>query len=176
MGRAVFHSCYLAWCKTMVQVMKIMSTSLQRSHACTAACSAPNPAAGHHWPMLPPRTPKHSQASLDQSLFGSLFLSSGSWWTPGFVCSLQESVSQSCVNSGRSMVGLMVTSSKTAYAIPRSIAPRAAAPSAVHCWPVPPQETLKHSSVSVSVGSLGPDVHQVYLSPLSVSGICGVWC
>ena len=35
-------------------------------------------------------------------------------------------------------VGLMATSSQRAYAIPRSIAPRAPAPSAVHCWPVPP--------------------------------------
>ena len=39
----------------------------------------------------------------------------------------------SCVSSGGSMVGLMVTSSKRAYAIPRSIAPRAPAPAAVHC-------------------------------------------
>ena len=42
-----------------------------------------------------------------------------------FVCSLQESVSQSCVSSGSSMAGLMTTSSKRAYAIPRSAVPRA---------------------------------------------------
>ena len=42
------------------------------------------------------------------------------------------------------MVGLMATSSKRAYAIPRSVAPRAPAPAAVHWWPVPPQETLRH--------------------------------
>ena len=81
---------------------------------------------------------------------------------------------QSCVSSGGSMVGLMVTSSKRAYAIPRSAAPRAPVPEAVHCWPVPPQKTLKHSSVSVSVGSLGPGVHKVCLSPLSISGGNGV--
>ena len=40
---------------------------------------------------------------------------------------------QSSVSSGSSMVGLMVTSSKRAYAIPRSTAPRAPAPAAVHC-------------------------------------------
>ena len=40
--------------------------------------------------------------------------------------------------------------SKRAYAIPRSAAPRAPASAAVHCWPVPPQETLKHSSVSIN--------------------------
>ena len=38
----------------------------------------------------------------------------------------------------------------------------------------PPQEMLKHSSVSVSVGSLGPGAHKVCLSPLSISGENGV--
>ena len=63
---------------------------------------------------------------------------------------------QPCVSSDCSMVGLMVTSSKRAYAIPRSTAPGAPASAAGHCWPIPLQETLKHSSASVSVGSLGP--------------------
>ena len=54
--------------------------------------------------------------------------------------------SQSCVSSGGSMVELMVTSSKSAYAIPRSVAPRAPASVAGYCWPIPPQEMLKHSS------------------------------
>ena len=40
---------------------------------------------------------------------------------------------QSCVSSGSSMVGLMATSSKRAYAIPTSAAPRAPAPEAGHC-------------------------------------------
>ena len=40
---------------------------------------------------------------------------------------------QSCVTSGNCMVGLMATSSKRAYTIPRSTAPRAPAPAAVHC-------------------------------------------
>ena len=40
---------------------------------------------------------------------------------------------QSCVSSGSSMAGLMVTSSKRAYAIPKSAALRAPAPAAVHC-------------------------------------------
>ena len=64
--------------------------------------------------------------------------------------------SQSYVSSGGSMVGLMATSSNRAYAIPKSAACRDPAPVAVRCWPIPPQETLKHSSVSVSVVSLGP--------------------
>ena len=34
--------------------------------------------------------PGHSQASLAQSLMGSLLLSPGSWWTQGFICALQD--------------------------------------------------------------------------------------
>ena len=56
---------------------------------------------------------------------------------------------QSCESSGGSMVGLMATSSKRAYAIPRSAAPRAHV--AGLCWPVPSQEALRHSSGSVSM-------------------------
>ena len=56
---------------------------------------------------------------------------------------------QSCVSSGGSIVGLMVTCSKGIYAIPRSTAPRAPDPAAVHCWPVPPQETLKQFCLSL---------------------------
>ena len=39
---------------------------------------------------------------------------------------------ESCVRSGSCIVGLMATSSKRAYAIPRSV-PRAPAPAAGHC-------------------------------------------
>ena len=64
---------------------------------------------------------------------------------------------QSCVSSDSSMVGLMTTSSKRAYAIPKSAATRAPAPAAVHYWSVPPQETLKHSKTGL--------------------GLCGIsWC
>ena len=73
--------------------MKIIATSFKRSHACTAALSAPNPAAGHCQHTLLPETPGHSQASLGQSLVGSLFLSPGSWCVQGSVFALQESVS-----------------------------------------------------------------------------------
>ena len=94
---------------------------------------APNPLAGHRRLTPPLETPGHSQASLGQSLMGSLLLSPKSWCTQGSVCALQESVSQSCVSSGGSMVGLMVTSSKMAYAIPTSAAPSSPAPAAGHC-------------------------------------------
>ena len=55
-----------------------MVTSLKRPHACTATVHAPNPAAGHHQPTPSPETPGHPQASLGQSLVGSLLLSPGS--------------------------------------------------------------------------------------------------
>ena len=67
--------------QTMVEVMKIMATSSKGSPACIATLSAPNPAAGHHQPTHLLETPGHSQASLGQSLVGSLFLSPGSWCT-----------------------------------------------------------------------------------------------
>ena len=151
----------------MVEEMKIMVTSLKRSHACTATLSAPNPAAGHHQSTPSPETPRHPQTSL---LWGSLFLPPGSLCTR-FCCVLQESISKSCVISGSSMVGLMETSSKRTYAIPM---PRAPVPAADHCQPVPPQEMLKHSSVSASVGVPGSWCTQVCLSPLSDSGGNGV--
>ena len=85
-----------------------------------------------------------------------------------------KSVFPSLCSSGGYMMGLMATLSKRAYAIPKSGAPRAAVPVAVHCRPIPPQVMLKHGSVSVSVVSLGLDVHKVCLSPLKVSGKNGV--
>ena len=107
-------SLLFTWGQTMMEVMKLMVTSFKRSHACTATLSAPNPAAGHHRPMPPLETLGHSQASQGHSLVGSLLLSPGSWCTRFCLC-LQESVSQSCVSSGSSMVWLTVTSSKRAY-------------------------------------------------------------
>ena len=106
-GWSCVPSLLFTWGKTMVEVMKIMVTSLERSHACAATLSALNPAAGHHQPTPLPEIPRHPQASPGQSLVGSLLLSPGSWCTR-FCCALQESISQACVSSGSCMVGLMV--------------------------------------------------------------------
>ena len=157
--------CFNLWAtQYTVEVMKIMA-SFKKSHACSATLTVPNPAAGQHQPTPPLETPGHSQASLSQSFVGSLLLSPGSWCIQGSICIFQESISQSYVSSGSSVVGLMVTSSKRAYAIPRSAAPRAPVPAAVHCRPVPPQEMLKHSPISVSVGSLSPWCAQGLFEP-----------
>ena len=115
----------------MVEVIKIMETSFKRSHVSPATLSAPNPAAGHHQPTLLLEPPGHSQASLGQSLVVSLLLSPAVHKVL-FVPS-KSLFSQSCVSSGSSMVGLMATSSKRAYAITKSAVPRAPASAAVHC-------------------------------------------
>ena len=166
---AMFPPCYLTWGQTMVE-MKLMATSFQRSHAA----------------LLHSVPPTLQQASMNPRLCWRLLDTHGQVWVsllwgrcsfllcPGahkvlFVPS-KILFPQSCVSSGVSVVGLMATSSKRAYAIPRSAEPRAPAPLAGHCWFILPQETLIHSSGSVSVGYLGPGAHRVCFSPLSISG------
>ena len=104
-----------------------MVTSFKRSHVCTATLRAPNPTAGPclRWRVLD--TPGQVWVNL---LWSQCSLLLGLVCT-GSVCALQESVSQSCVSSGSTMVGLMVTASKRAYATPKSAASRAPAPAAV---------------------------------------------
>ena len=134
-----------------------MATSFKRSHAHTAILSAP----------------ALQQATADPHLCQRLLDTHGQVWVSLFCshCSFilgpdvhkvhfvpsKSLFSQSCVSSSSSMVGLTVTSSKRAYAIPKSAAPWASASVSVHCWPIPPQEMLKHNSVSVS-------------------GVSGSWC
>ena len=157
----------------MVEIMKIMVTSFKRSHARIATLSAPNHAAGHHWPTSPLETPGHSQASLGQSLVESLFLSPGSWYIrfylyPPRVCFpvlcklwqfyggvngdlLQKGLHHTqicCTQSPCPHGSLLLTRTSTGDA---------------------------QNSVSVSVGSLGPGVYKVCLSPLSISNGNGVW-
>ena len=63
MSGAVFPPCCLTWDQTMVEMMKIIATSFKKSHAHTAALSAPDPAAGHHWPTPLLETPGHTGKS-----------------------------------------------------------------------------------------------------------------
>ena len=113
-----------------------MVTSFKRSHAGAVALSAPNPAAGHHQPTLLPETPGHSMGKSGS--VSCLVTASFSWVlvrTSFCLCSPRVCFPQSSVNSGSSMVGLRLTSSKRAYVIPRSTAPRAPASAAVHADP-----------------------------------------
>ena len=110
-----------------------MVTSFKRSQAQAAALSAPT----------------LQQATADTRLCQRLLDTHGHVWIsflwghcsfllgPGehkilFVPS-KSLFPQPCVSSGSSMAGLMATSSKRAYAIPRSAAPRAPVPVAGHC-------------------------------------------
>ena len=137
------------------------------------ALSAPSPAAGHCQPPPPLETPGHTRSSLSKSLVGLLLLSPGSWCIQGSVCALQESFSPVLckfwwlyggVNDDLLREGLYHT---------QVCCTQSPVFVAVHCWPIPPQETLRHSSGSVPVGSLGPGAHEVCCRFLSVSGRYG---
>ena len=123
----------------MVEVMKTMATSFKRSHV-----------------LLHSVPPTLQQATADPYLLWRLLDSPGQVWVSLLWghCSFllgpdvykvllvpsKSLFSQSCVSSGGSVVRLMAISSKRAYTIPRSTAPRTPAPVAVHCWPIPPQD------------------------------------
>ena len=77
---------------------------------------------------------------------------------------------QSCVRSGSSMMGLMVTFSKRAYALCHTHIDCTQTPCPCCTSLLSAQKTVKHSSGSVSAESLSPGVHKVCLSPPSVSG------
>ena len=148
-----------------VEVMKIMATSFKRSHAALWHSVPPTPQQTTVNPHLHQRLlDTHVQVWI-RFLWGHCSFLLGPGAPKVLSVPSKSPFPQSCVSSGGSMVGMMVTFSKRAYAIPRS-----AALVAGHCWPVPSQETLSHSSGSVSVGSVGPGTHKVCLSPLRLSG------
>ena len=119
--------------------------------------------------MPPLETPGQSRASVGQSLVGSLLLSPGSCCKKVLFVASKSLFLQSCVSSGGSMVGLMATSCKRAYAITRSPAPRAPA------RPVLPQETFKHAKAGLALSLWGLLLcTRFYLSPPSISGWYGV--
>ena len=126
--------------------------------------SYPNPAAGHRQPTPLQETPGHSQASLGQSLVGSLLLSPGSLCAQGSVCALQVFISPVLSKFWQLYGGVNGDLLQEGLCHTQVWYTQSAFPVAVHCWPVPPQETFKHSSGSVSVGSLGPGAHKVCLS------------
>ena len=122
----------------------------KRSLAPTVALSDPNPAASHCWPTPPPETPDTHRQVWFSLLWGHCSFLLGPGMHKVLFVPSKSLFPQFCVSFGGSMVGLMVTSSKRAYCIPRSAAPRAPPPVEGHCWPVPPQETLKHSKAGLA--------------------------
>ena len=111
----------------MVEVMGIMLTAFKRSppHTTTLSALTLQQATADprlHWRLLD--THEQVWVSLLRG-YCSFLLGPGA---QGSVCALQESVSQSCVSSGTSVVGLMGTSSKRSY------------PSLLHPEPLPLQQ------------------------------------
>ena len=100
-----------------------MVTSLKRFQACTARVSALNPQQITTEPRLSQRL-RDTYRQVCVSLLGLVLLYPGCWRIQSSVCALQESISQSYASSGSSVVRLMATSSKRAYVIPTSAAPR----------------------------------------------------
>ena len=156
----------------MVEVMKIMVTSFKRSHVCTATLSGPNPAAGHQRPTPLLETLGHSQTSLGQSLMRSLLLSPGFWCTRFCLCPLRVYFPVLCklwelygrVNGNLLQEGLC----HTQVCCTQSPCP-CGSPLVTYM-----STGDRLSSVSGSVGSLGPRAHKVCLSPLSISDGNGV--
>ena len=145
---------YLTCGQSVVEVMKIILPSFKMSHASLIHSVTPTLQQATANPCLCWRLLETHRQVWVSLLWGhSSFLLGPGVHKVLFVPS-KSLFLQFCLSSGSSTVGLMATSSRRAYAIPRSTAPRAPAPAAVHS--IPPQETLKYSSVSVSVGSLGP--------------------
>ena len=104
-----------------------MAISFKRAHARMVALSAPNPAPGHRQPT---ETPGHSWQVWVSLLWGHCSFLLGPGVHKFLFVPSKSLFPQSCVSSGGSMVGLMVTSG--------------------HCWPVPPQETVKHSNAGLA--------------------------
>ena len=152
----------LSCSQTTVEVMKIIVIFFKMSHVCIATLSVPNTAPGHHQFTPLPGTPGHSQASLGQSLVGSLLPSPGSWCAH-FVCVLQESLSLALkfwwlyggVNGDFLQEGLF----HSQVCCTQSSC-RCSRPLLTHTSSGDTQ-----SSGSVSVGSLGPGMHKVLFVP-----------
>ena len=145
--------------------MKRMAISFKRSHSRTATPSAPDPAASHRRPTPLPETPGHSQASLGQSLVGSLLPSAGPC-AQGSVCSFRESVSPVLCQFWQLYGGVNGDLLQEGLCHTQVCCTHSPVPAAGLCWP----RRLKHSSVSVS-WALWVLVHTRF-----VSALWWAWC
>ena len=118
----------------MVEVMKIMVTPFKRSHHALLHSVPPTLQQATTDPCL------HLDSWTLTGKSGSISCGVTAPFSWVLACmhkllfvSSKSLFPQSCVSSGVSVVELKVTSSKRAYAIPRSVLPRAPAPAALHC-------------------------------------------
>ena len=157
-GWSCVPSLLFTWGQTVVEVMRIMVTSFKRSHTGCTQCL-------QHC-RRPPLT--HTSTRDSWTLTGMSGSVSCGVTAPFFwvLVHTKFCLCQSCVKFWWLYGG--VNGGLMPY------------PGLLHPEPLtlqqstsdlyPHWETLKHSFVSVSVGSLGPGVHKVCLSPPSVSG------
>ena len=106
-------------------------------------------------------------------LWGSLLLSPGSWCAKDF-CALQESVSPVLCKLWHFYGGVNGNLIQEGLCYTHGYCTQSPCPCSCPLLTCTLQETLKHISCSVSVGSLGPGAPKVCLSPLSISGRNGV--
>ena len=125
----------------MAEVMKIMVTSFKRSQHALLHSVPPTEATVN--PRLCWRLLDTHRQVWDSRLWGHCSFLLGPGAHKVLSVPSKSLFPQSCVSSGSSMAGLMVTSFKRTYAIPRSVAARAPAPVAGHCLPIPLQEILR---------------------------------
>ena len=95
-------------------------------------CSVPNPAAGHLQPKLLPETPGQIMGKSGSVSWGHCSFLLGPGVHKVLFVPSKCLFPKSCISSRGSMVVLMVTSSKRAYVLPKSAAPRAPALAAGH--------------------------------------------
>ena len=117
----------------MVEVMKIMVTSFKRSHAQTLHSVPPTLQQATSDPCLHQRLLDTHRQDWVSLLWGHCSFLLGPGAQKVLFVPSKSLFPQYCVTSGGSMAGLMATSSNSAYVIPRSTAPRAPVPAAVHC-------------------------------------------
>jgi len=163
--------CFTIWATR--EAPKIMGSPL-KGPLFTLLHSVPRPCIRPLLTHTSPETPGHSQASLGQSLVGSLLLSPGSCCAQGFIFVLQESVSPVLCKFwwiyGRVNCGLFqehlshtqIWSTQSPWPCSRSL---------LTCISTGDTQTLKGRSGSVSVGS--PGACKVWFEPSEK--LCQVW-
>ena len=123
MSGAVFPPCSLVWGQTMVGVLVVMATSFKRTYASTLRLSellksVPQPRIRPQLTTPPQETLGHSQASLAQSLVGSLLLSLGSWCAKGLFVPSKSLFPQ---HSGTSVIKSLWPSMPNSLGVPSGL-------------------------------------------------------
>ena len=167
--------CFTIWATR--EAPKIMGSPL-KGPLFTLLHSVPRPCIRPLLTHTSPETPGHSQASLGQSLVGSLLLSPGSCCAQGFIFVLQESVSPVLCKFWRlsdGVNGYLFQALQEALCHTQVLCTQRPCPCnspLLTCTSTGDTQTQFCLSL---IGSLGPGATKVCLSPLSISGGYGVW-